>query len=255
MAASFIKKIGRNSAVQHAAGSALAGYIKLLHATTRKVNVDTFESRAAIERHLPAIFTFWHGEHFLVGMAAPSSWNLHAMISRSADGTINAIAVEKLGVTPVRGAGDPKKRGKAKGGARAFLAFMDVLEAGGSVGLTADVPKVARQVSPGLIRLAKKSGRPLIPTSYVTHPRITAKSWDRASIGLPFTRAGIGVGEPFYIDQADEREESELCAILHDRLEALERQCYAAIGGRSAFADTRTGSIQHAATEEASKHG
>lgn len=234
--ASLIKKFGRAKVVQTAAGNALAGYMRLVHTTARTVDIDTPESRLGLDAHLPAIFTFWHGEHFLVGLAAPSSWNMHAMISRSADGTINAIAAEKMGIKPVRGAGDPKKRGKQKGGARAFLAFLDVLKNGGSVSLTADVPKVARKVSPGLIRLAQKSGRPIVPVSYVTHPRIKMKSWDRASVGLPFTKGAIGAGAPIYVAVDDARDEATLCALVKSRLDALEHQGYAAIGGTPAFA-------------------
>ncbi|MFK7791820.1 MAG: lysophospholipid acyltransferase family protein [Devosiaceae bacterium] len=233
MAPVWIKRLSRNSFVQTIAGNTLAGYMQLVHKTARVTETDIGARRAALHSDLPAIFTFWHGEHFLVALAAPNTWDLHAMISRSADGTLNAIAANRLGVTVVRGAGDPKRSGKQKGGARAFLQSLRVLETGGSLGLTADVPKVARTVSPGLIKLAKKSGRPIVPVSYVTHPRITLSSWDKASVALPFTKAAIGVSEPLYFDDADN--EDDACALLKDRLDTLEQHSYAAIGGQSAF--------------------
>jgi lysophospholipid acyltransferase (LPLAT)-like uncharacterized protein len=246
MSAPWYKRLVRNGFVQSVAGNALAGYLLLVDRTARKVDTDLGQKRADLLEHLPAIFTFWHGEHFLVALAAHNTWDLHAMISRSADGSVNAIAAEKLGAKPVRGAGDPKNRGKQKGGARAFLRFLNVLEAGGSVGMTADVPKVARKVSPGLIRLAKKSGRPIVPVSYVTHPRITLSSWDRASLVLPFAKAAIGVSEPIYIDDDTAEDEEALCALVGERLSALEAHSYAQIGGRSAFAPLgQTGGAAH----------
>jgi lysophospholipid acyltransferase (LPLAT)-like uncharacterized protein len=175
----------------------------------------------------------------MIALASPQRWNMHVMISRSADGTMNAIAAEKLGIKTVRGAGDPKNRGKQKGGARAFLQFLKVLERGDSVSMTADVPKIARKVSPGLIRLARKSGRPIVPVAYVTHPRITLKSWDRAAIPLPFTKGAIGVADPIYVDEADDDDE-RWCLRVKQDLDRLEAHCYAHIGGRSAFADAQT---------------
>jgi lysophospholipid acyltransferase (LPLAT)-like uncharacterized protein len=234
MSAPWYKRLGRNGFVQLMAGNALASYLWLVDRTTRKTNTDLGHKRADIADHLPAIFTFWHGEHFMGAMAVQKAWNMHVMISRSADGAMNAIAAQKLGLHVVRGSGDPKKRGKQKGGAQAFLRFVSILAEGGSVSLTADVPKVARQVSPGLIKLARKSGRPIVPAMYLTHPHITLSSWDRAAIALPFTKGAVGTGMPIYVND-DERDDAYWCALVKERLNALEAHSYAQIGGRSAF--------------------
>ena len=236
----WYKQIGRNRSVQWLAGNALAGWLWLVDRTTRKIDTDLGYERDDLIDHLPAIFTFWHGEHFMIALAAPATWNIHVMISRSADGTMNAIAAEKLGIKTVRGAGDPKKRGKQKGGARAFLQFVSLLAQGGSVSLTADVPKVARKVSPGLIKLARKTGRPIVPAMYLTHPRITLDSWDRASIALPFTRGAVGTSAPIYVSE-DEPDDAYWCALVKDRLDALEAHSYGLIGGQSAFAREMNG--------------
>ncbi len=231
------KRLGRSTLVQRVAGNALAGYIWLVDRTTRKIATDEID-RAALADHLPAIFTFWHGEHFMVAPAVSPDWNMHVMISRSTDGTINAIAVERFGIRTIRGAGDPKKRGKQKGGARAFLQFVHLLEEGKSVAMTADVPKVARQVSPGLIRLARKTGRPIVPSVYLTHPRITLRSWDRAALALPWTKGAVGTGQPIYVDES-EPDDAVWCARVKDRLDTLEANSYARIGGASAFAKAK----------------
>lgn len=239
MSAPWYKRLGRNAFVQRVAGNALAGYIWLVDRTTRKIATDEID-RSALVEHLPAIFTFWHGEHFMIAPAAPPDWNMHVMISRSADGTINAIAAEKLGIRTIRGAGDPKKRGKQKGGARAFLQFVRLLGDGKSVAMTADVPKVARQVSPGLIKLARKTGRPIIPVVYLTSPRITLPSWDRAAVALPFTKGAVGAGQPIYVDD-NEPDDAAWCLLVKEHLNTLEARGYAKIGGTSAFASADAG--------------
>lgn len=249
----WYKRLGRSPVWQHAAGSALAGYLRFVHATTRHSDGSTREPDQPIGSDLPAIFAFWHGEHFMTALAVEPAWDMHVMISRSADGTINAIAAEKLGLKTVRGAGDTKGKGNIKGGMRAFRSFSRLLEQGSSVAMTADVPKIARKVSPGLVRLARHSGRPIIPCAYVTHPHITFKSWDRASLNLPFSKACIGTGAAIYIDKDDE-DETLWCARIKEQLDALMANSYRQIGGRSAF-PLGDRAEMHSPTPERSAHG
>lgn len=235
MAAPWYKRLSRLSWVQRFAGSALAGYVRLVHATSRPRRTDLAEAGSRPEDHLPAILTFWHGEHFMIAMASRPEWRPHAMVSRSDDGTINAIALEKLGVTAVRGAGETKRgalgKGHAKGGMTAFRVFTRLLAEGASVAMTAEVPKNYRQVSPGLVRLARTTGRPIIPIAYVTHPRITLPSWDHAALNLPFTRAAYGAHQPIYVDDSLPGDE-DWCALVKARLNAITEHCYAACGRR-----------------------
>ena len=233
----WYKQLSRNALWQRSAGHMLAGYLWLVDRSARKVDSAPRPADHSVEADLPAIFTFWHGEHFMTALAVKRDWNMHVMISRSADGTINAIAAQALGLNVVRGAGDPKHRvtgkGHEKGGMSAFRSFARLLEDVASVAMTADVPKIARRVSPGLIRLARHSGRPILPCAYVTHPRITLKTWDRASLALPFAKAAVGAGMPIHID--DSRSEADWCQLVGQRLDALTDHSYGLCGGVSAF--------------------
>ncbi|MEM6710752.1 MAG: DUF374 domain-containing protein [Pseudomonadota bacterium] len=277
MVTSLYKRVVRYPGIQNAMGRALAGYLSLVHRTVKRVPADLDQAAPwpdgstktpskdshsidHIPPHLPAIFTFWHGEHFMVGPAVPPDWGMHVMISKSQDGGINAIAAERLGISAVRGAGTGTKIGKDKGGARAFLRFVQLLKSGKSVAMTADVPKLARRVSPGLIKLAYKTKRPIIPVAYATHPRMSLRSWDRASVALPFTRAALGTGTPIYITDADTpRAEERACLLVADRLNALEQHAYRTIGGTPAFAPEELAHLRESATQtlpvEESAHG
>lgn len=231
---SWYKRLSRNHLWQSIAGNALASYLWLVDRTARKRDSSSRPTDHPVSDDLPAIFTFWHGEHFMTAMAVQPAWNMHVMISRSSDGTVNAIAAEKLGLKTVRGAGDTKGKGHTKGGMRAFREFLRLLDEGASVAMTADVPKIARQVSPGLVRLARKSGRPIIPCAYVTHPHVTLSSWDRASLNLPFSKAAVGTGAPILIDDSD-TDDAAWCALIKERLDAITARSYEICGGSSPF--------------------
>lgn len=233
MSTPWYKRLSRHPLLQSIAGNALASYVRFVHLTARKFDSTITPNALPRDEDIPAIFTFWHGEHFMIAMSTRPAWKVHAMISRSADGTINAIAAEKLGITAVRGAGDTKSKGNSKGGMQAFRVFLRLLRSGASVSLTADVPKIAREVSPGLVKLAQMSGRPIIPYAYVTHPHITTSSWDRASINLPFSKAGLGFAEPIYID--DSHDDAYWCALIKERLDEITARSYELCGGTSPF--------------------
>lgn len=233
MSTPWHKRLSRHPVLQSIAGNALAGYVRFVHLTARKFDSTIAPTALPKDEDIPAIFTFWHGEHFMIAVSTRPQWNVHAMISRSSDGTINAIAAEKLGIKAVRGAGDTKGKGNSKGGMQAFRVFLRLLRSGASVSLTADVPKIAREVSPGLVKLAQMSGRPIIPYAYVTHPHMTTSSWDRASINLPFSKAGMGFAAPIYVD--DSHDDAYWCALIKERLDGITARSYELCGGTSPF--------------------
>jgi lysophospholipid acyltransferase (LPLAT)-like uncharacterized protein len=74
--------------------------------------------------------------------------------------------------------------------------MIDTLEQGINVAMTADVPKISRRAGLGVVTIAKHSGRPIYPVAIATSNRIALKSWDRASLHLPFGRAALVVDEP-----------------------------------------------------------
>ena len=78
-----------------------------------------------IEPELPVIFAFWHGQHFLTPFVKPPHHRAKVLISRHRDGEINAIAATRLGVGPIRGSGDSRRRFHRKGGVAAFRTMLD----------------------------------------------------------------------------------------------------------------------------------
>ena len=188
---------------------------------------DIYE-RAA--REGPVILAMWHGQHLLAPFVRQAEHRAKVLISRHRDGEINAIAAEWLGVQTIRGSGNLGSSFISKGGVSAFKEMLAALQEGYNVALTADVPKVARVVGLGVIKLASTSGRPIYPLAVATRRRLELKTWDRTAINLPFTR-GVGVvGELVRVPaDADAKElESARCA-LQVSLDQATARAYAVV--------------------------
>lgn len=208
----IMKKIGRSKAVLTLAGKSIAAYLRLVHKTSRIVN-DYQADYEAASAHFPAIIALWHGQHFMVPLVRQKDHKASALISRSGDGEVNAIAAQSLGVDVVRGSGG-RNRSKTmrKGGVVALKKLVSTLKGDRSVVMTVNVPKGgARECGMGVVMLAKMSGRPIIPAAYASARRKDLpNAWDKASINLPFSRASFVIGDPIYVAQDCPDDELEI---------------------------------------------
>ena len=165
--------------------AAIGGGLRFVWKTNRLILApdDIYET---VVPHFPIIVAMWHGQHLMLPYARASNMGeVNAMVSRHRDAGLQAIALRRLGIAPVRGSGARGSKVAEKGGAKALIALKKQLERGATVAMTADVPKVARIAGLGIVTLGRISGRPIVPVAVVTSRRIDFKSWDRASIGLP----------------------------------------------------------------------
>ena len=161
----------RSSWFQRAVGVLAAEYLRLVW-RTNKFTFDPPEVYDIVEPQIPAIFAFWHGQHFLTPFIKnKDSYRAKVLISRHRDGEFNAIAVERLGIGLIRGSGDHGSAFHRKGGVGAFKEMVRTLQDGCNVALTADVPKRARVAGLGIIMLARESGRPIMPFAMATRDR------------------------------------------------------------------------------------
>lgn len=228
----MIKRLGRQPWVLSGVGALLAGYLKLVYRTNRFV-VAPEGVHARMEADLPVIVAMWHGQHFMVPFAKPSHWPAKVMISRSADGEINAIAARKFGLGLIRASGGRNARQiKKRGGMRGFIEAVRALKDGYSIAMTADVPKgPARKSGVGIVQLAKHSGRPILPVAVATSRSIELNSWDKASVNLPFGRGGIAVGELIRVPADTEEDALEAYRLqVEEGLNTVTRQAYELVG-------------------------
>jgi len=219
--------------VQKAIGVTAAEYLRLVWNTTRFA-LEPPNIYETVVKDLPVIIALWHGQHFLVPFVRQKSDNFRAkvLISRHRDGEINAIAAERLGVGTIRGSGDHGKEFNRKGGVSAFKEMLTALEEGYNVALTADIPKVARICGLGIVKLASRSGRVILPVAVATHRRIEMNSWDRAAFNLPFGHGARVVGEPIRVpSEADDVELENARRAVEASLNAATKRAYEIVDG------------------------
>jgi lysophospholipid acyltransferase (LPLAT)-like uncharacterized protein len=202
-------------------GYTLAGYLWSV-ARSARFEVEPANIYEIAEREMPIILTFWHGQHFLAPFIMQTHHRAKVLISRHADADINAIAAEALGVGTIRGSGATNARDfHRKNAVGAMREMINTLAQGINVALTADVPKISRVAGRGVVVLARYSGRPIYPIAIATNRRFAAKSWDKASIDLPFASGGAVAAEPVRVAMdADDAELEAARRLVQERLNA-----------------------------------
>ena len=227
----LVRDVLRSSWFQRAVGSLTAALLRLVWRTNR-FSFDPPDVYEIVEPQMPAIFAFWHGQHFLTPFVkTKESQRVKVLISRHRDGEFNAIAAERLGIGTIRGSGDHGSAFHRKGGIGAFREMVRTLEEGYNVALTADVPKRSRIAGLGIIMLARESGRPIMPFAMVTSRYWRLRNWDRTTINLPFGRGALVGGEIIMVPpDADAEKMEELRARLEATLNDAMARAYVQVG-------------------------
>lgn len=168
--------------------------------------------RYAVEaREKNFIYAFWHGRQVFIAYAY-RNLPVTAMVSQSKDGEYIARVIELFGGQTVRGS-------SSRGGMKAVVNMKRHLDAGRIVGLTPDGPRgPQRSVASGILYLAQKTGKPIVPLAYSARRKLIFRGWDDYWIPLPFNRIALSVGEPVRILETDslEKKAEELKRTLNE---------------------------------------
>ncbi len=245
----LVKRLTRSRAAREAFGFLVARYLGLVRRTNRFV-MEPADAYDRIGPLMPVIAAMWHGQHFMIHFARRPGDRAASLVSRSGDGELNAVALRHLGVRAIRGSGARGRDIRAKGGVTATRAMLRALEAGEMVVLTADVPKISRVCGPGIVTLAQLSGRPVVPVAVVTSRRLDFDSWDKASLGLPFGRGAMVLGDPVRVPRDADAAALEAARQAVERgLDAVHARAYALVGARDPGARDRSSGAprEHAA--------
>jgi lysophospholipid acyltransferase (LPLAT)-like uncharacterized protein len=227
----MLKRLFSARWVQVLLGALIAAYLRLVYATSR-VTIEPPDIYDRIDRNLPLILTFWHGQHFLMPFVKKPYHRAAVLISRHRDGEINAQAAHRLGIETIRGSGDTKGKFHVKGGSVAFRQMLATLDEGVNVALTADVPKISRRAGLGIVKLAMQSGRPIRPLALATSRRKVAKSWDKAALNLPFSHLSAVVGDEITVPPDADRALQETIRLqVEDAINAATRRAYEIVDG------------------------
>ena len=175
------------------------------------------EHHAELRRQYPHfIYVGWHEQILNGGWPLRLPRGKTLLISQSRDGEYISRIVHGLGYRTVRGS-------SSRGGVQALLQLLHILKEQGDVIMVADGPRgPARECKPGVLGLAKQSGRPIIPIAISASRCKRVKSWDRTMIPLPFGTLTMIHGEPLLIPaDADDDALTNYQAQLTHALDAL----------------------------------
>lgn len=226
-----MKRLSEARWLQKSIGVVGAEYLRLVWNTNRII-IDPPGIYDEAEAELPIIMTMWHGQHFLAPFVRRPHHRTKVMISRHRDGEVNAIAAEWLGTETIRGSGTHTNDFTRKGGATALAKMVIALREGYSVAMTADVPKVSRVCSRGVVKLASVSGRTIYPVAIATRRRIVLNNWDRTAISLPFGRGALVAGTRVRVPpDVDEAGLETARRAVEDSLNAATARAYALADG------------------------
>jgi lysophospholipid acyltransferase (LPLAT)-like uncharacterized protein len=156
-------------------------------------NVDPHQP--GLDQHY--LYAFWH-ENILLPAYHYGRRNIWVLISEHADGEIIAEACRHLRFRLVRGSLQGG-RARSRGAVRA-LRQMVRISAHGHLAITPDGPRgPRRQVQPGVVWLAARTGLPIIPIGFAFSHAWRMGSWDRFALPYPWSTAVCVTGAPIVV--------------------------------------------------------
>ncbi|MGC9325845.1 MAG: lysophospholipid acyltransferase family protein [Desulfomonilia bacterium] len=206
----------------------IAGIIKLWNTTCRvEKRINEAVERTAVKDYNGAVYATWHQRMFYF-FHDFGSRHVTMMISRSKDGEYANEVALRLGFYSVRGSA-------TRNGRKAMHELIEKLQEGGhTAGMMADGPQgPPRVLKMGTVRIARETGRPIIPMMYGAQRKIVFKSWDRYFLPVPFTRVVLYHGDPFFVPlDADEEECERIRRNVEQKMNEMADFCDAYWGGR-----------------------
>lgn len=195
--------------------------VRLVMLTVRHVtpNKDAFQDFLKTQKGEGVILAGWHQRLFYFLYAYKrydiKKWGpMAGLASTSGDGLLAARIAKAFGFAKiVRGS-------SSRRGAPALLEMTNLLKTGWHIGLVPDAPRGPIYVAkPGVIALARLSGRPIVPLAWSASRCWRLKSWDKMVIPKPFcTIYGLAGHEAAVYVPANA--DKETCEALRKQLEA-----------------------------------
>ncbi len=173
----------------------------------------------------------WHGQFLMLPHLHQRAFPVAAMVARHGDAEIIGDVLSHFGMTLIRGAGAGTRIRQS--GRRNSTAHIDrVLADGTTLAMTADVPPgPAREPGPGIVTLARMSGRPILPFAAATARYVSFPTWSRLTINLPFSRLAYVVGNPITVpEDASEADLPRYQQLVKDELDRITARAYELAG-------------------------
>ncbi len=175
-----------------------AGYIALLHATTRWTMIGAENHALITSGKGKWLLAIWHGRFLATPPMKTPKFRCLAVISNNKDGEIIAATALRFGVESLRGSTWDRVKNRDKGGRQAYDGAVEALGGDGViVALTPDGPRGPRQrCQPGIAVLSAATQTAVVPFAYSARWGVNLGSWDRMLLAFPFGRGVKIFGDP-----------------------------------------------------------
>jgi lysophospholipid acyltransferase (LPLAT)-like uncharacterized protein len=219
--------------VRNFLGQVLIGsYIRFVRLTSRVVaEPPDFWEKA--QPDWPAIAVSWHGQSNLAYVVMPEPQRVALLISMHPDGMMMGAMARSLGYQTIDGSGASERQKHGTGGLTAFRNMLKVLKSNTTLFATADIPpEPGRNVSLGMIALARRSKRPVYAIATATSRRkILDRVWDKMQINFPFSTIAFACEGPFYMTDEAVTDEA-YAANLHKTLDRVLQKAFDMADGK-----------------------
>ncbi len=129
--------------------------------------------------------------------------SIHPLISLSTDGELIALVAQAFGLPPIRGSSSRRS-------IAALKELIKTVRSGHHLGMTPDGPRgPLREIQPGTLFLARKTGRPIVPMAYGARKKWIFRGWDEFLVPKPFNRIVVVFGEPIWVNLSDDMDEKK----------------------------------------------
>jgi hypothetical protein len=194
------------------------GVIKILGRTMRFEEVKLEFLKPFLESGAPIIGALWHGRLLMMPWAYlnKKGRKLSFLVSSHRDGQIVGRALERFGFHSILGS-------TKRGGSAALKEMEEAIRDGFDVAIVPDGPRGPRcHAEFGVIELARRTGRPVIPITFSASKKKILETWDRFLLPYPFSKGVFIWGEPIYVDpQGDRALVEEKRLLLEKRLNEM----------------------------------
>ncbi|MBM79998.1 MAG: hypothetical protein CMJ78_05325 [Planctomycetaceae bacterium] len=170
------------------------------------------------------LYCIWHDEFLVPSFAGKSK--VAALVSRHSDGSFLSSAFECVDIKPVRGS-------TSRGGAEAIRQLLDSVD-DRHICITPDGPRGPRhELKQGIIYIASKSGRRIVPSAYVSEREWRIKgNWTDQMIPKPFSNLHLFTGEPIAVPPDLSREDIDhYMELVQKEMDRLNELCQRTIRG------------------------
>lgn len=183
----------------------LAPFVRLVQHTSSITYepADYLTTSAALE---PAIYVTWHANLLAQVVMVHRTDHLVNMTAPHPDGRMAGALSEALGARTIVAAGMSDRQKTGTGSIAGFRAMLRALKDGKSLMMAGEVPPIpGRNVAPGIVAVARMSGRPIIPVAAASSRRwVVERLWDKMQVNWPFSKFQVVASQPIWVGRDDD---------------------------------------------------